>query len=418
MVAEPGRSALAAVFRAMAGDPAVVDEVVAAARAESAEVARLPPAENRRHVEVMLAAGLAAFVRPGQPGDAERGPERDPERGPEWGPEFGPDPGPEVQPDFDPDFEAAALLGADRAAQGVPITALLRGVQAGRNRAVQIAMERARAAGVLPAVMLEVLLESDRYTGALEIHVITGYHDAELELARTARDTRTQLLRRLLLGGAGTLTADELAETGLQAQGQYHCVVSDVTDPLRARALERQLATNPGLFGLVDGKLTGIAGRLPTSGVPDAQALVVVAPQAPLDRIRPLYALCLNALGSAEELGLCGLHHVTDLAGPSALSTQPAMADLLSRTLLGALDPADSFHRQLAATVLAYLDHGQRFDRTATALHVHPNTIRYRLTRFEETVGMSLEAVTVESRAAVMDTLHWWWALRTWLGPH
>ncbi|MDJ0345671.1 helix-turn-helix domain-containing protein [Streptomyces sp. H10-C2] len=367
----------------MALDPAVVEEVVAAARADSVEVAKLPPAENRRHVEVMLAAGLAAFVRPGEPSE--------------------------------PDFEAAALLGADRAAQGVPLTALLRGVQAGRIRAVQIAMERARAAGVPAEVMLEVLLESDRYTGALERHVITGYHDAELELARTARDARTQLLRRLLLSDACTLSADELAETGLLAKGQYHCVLSDVTDPLRARALERQLATTPGIFGLVDGKLTGIATRLPTSGLLDAQALVVVAPQAPLHRIRPLYALSLNALGTADELGLRGLHHVTDLAGQSALAAQPAMADLLSRTLLGALDPSENFHRQLAATVLAYLDHGQRFDRTATALHVHPNTIRYRLTRFEEMVGSSLEVVTVESRTAVMDTLHWWWALRTWL---
>ncbi|MCZ4119694.1 helix-turn-helix domain-containing protein [Streptomyces sp. H39-S7] len=391
MVAEAGRSALTAVFRAMAADPAVVDEVVAAARADSVEVARLPPAENRRHVEVMLAAGLAAFVRPGEAG--------------------------EPAPDVEPDFEAAVLLGADRAAQGVPITALLRGVQAGRNRAVQIATERARAAGVPAEVMLEVLLQSDRYTGALEIHVITGYHEAELELARTARDVRTQVLRRLLLGDARTLSADELADTGLQPQGQYHCVVSDVTDPVRARALERQLAGNSGLFGLVDGKLTGITTRLPPPGPLDVQALVVVAPAAPLHRIRALYALCLDALGSAEELGLRGPHHVTDLAGQSALSTRPAMADLLSRTLLGALDPADPFHRQLAATVLAYLDHGQRFDRTATALHVHPNTIRYRLTRFEETVGTSLEALTTQGRTAVLDTLHWWWALRTWLGP-
>ncbi|MEU3463804.1 helix-turn-helix domain-containing protein [Streptomyces sp. NPDC006733] len=390
-----GRSALTAVFRAMAGDPAVVDEVVAAARADSEEVARLPPAENRRHVEVMLAAGLAAFVRPGEAGEAA----------------------PDATPDVAPDFEAAVLLGADRAAQGVPITALLRGVQAGRNRAVQIATERARAAGVPAEVMLEVLLQSDRYTGALEIHVITGYHEAELELARTAREARTQVLRRLLLGDARALSCDDLAETGLQPQGQYHCVVSDVTDPVRARALERQLAVNAGLFGLVDGKLTGIASRLPPPGPLDVQALVVVAPAAPLRRIRTLYALCRDALGSAQEQGLRGLYHVTDLAGPSALSAQPAMADLLSRTLLGALDPADPFHRQLAATVLAYLDHGQRFDRTATALHVHPNTIRYRLTRFEETVDVSLEALTTRSRTAVLDTLHWWWALRTWLAP-
>ncbi|WP_344936460.1 helix-turn-helix domain-containing protein [Actinoplanes nipponensis] len=28
------------------------------------------------------------------------------------------------------------------------------------------------------------------------------------------------------------------------------------------------------------------------------------------------------------------------------------------------------------STAMAYLDHGQRLDHTAAALHVHPNTVR------------------------------------------
>jgi hypothetical protein len=64
-------------------------------------------------------------------------------------------------------------LGADRAAQGVPSAGCSAGVQAGRSRALEIAINRGRAAGIPDDVLLEVLLELDRY-GAMERHVIAA----------------------------------------------------------------------------------------------------------------------------------------------------------------------------------------------------------------------------------------------------
>jgi hypothetical protein len=101
-----------ALLREMASDTRIVDELVEAARAQSPDVARLPAAENRRHIAVLLAAGLASFER------------RDPS---------------------ERDFAEATRLGADRAAQGIPIGGLLNGVQAGRTRALEIAIGRGRS---------------------------------------------------------------------------------------------------------------------------------------------------------------------------------------------------------------------------------------------------------------------------------
>ncbi|MDX6281605.1 MAG: hypothetical protein QOH03_2676, partial [Kribbellaceae bacterium] len=105
-----GRAVFSEIVRAMATDVSVVEAVVAAARSDSPAVAGLPVAENRRHIAVMVAAGLTAFA------DRE-GPGRE-------------------------DFAAAARLGADRAAQGIGLTELLQGVHAGRSRAIAITMER------------------------------------------------------------------------------------------------------------------------------------------------------------------------------------------------------------------------------------------------------------------------------------
>ncbi|WP_344213934.1 helix-turn-helix domain-containing protein [Kribbella sancticallisti] len=368
---------LADVLHAMASDTGAIDEVVAAARTESPEVSRLPEAETRRHVEIMLVAGLAAFSQ---------------------------EPAPDQQ-----DFAAAARLGADRAAQGIPLDALLRGVQAGRSRAVEIAVARARTAGVPADVLLTALVEFGHFAGTLERHVISGYHAAELELSRTARDLHVHLLRLVLQDGE--LTEAAIARAGLNPDGLYHCLSTDVADPHHARALEPWLASCGGLFGPVEGRWAAVVPRLPPANTLDAAVLVVASPAAALTELGPLHSLCRAASTAAARSGLRGLHPLTELAGDIALAAQPVLADLLARELLGALDPADEFHRQLVFTARTYLDHGQRLDQTAAALHIHANTVRYRLDRLEELT----RTWDADDRRTVPQTLRWWWALRTWL---
>jgi hypothetical protein len=369
--------ALVPLLRELAADGRIVDELVEAARASSPEVSRLPLAENRRHVAVILAAGLAAFERPAHPG-----------------------------PD---DFAEATRLGADRAAQGVPIGALLGGVQAGRGRALEIAIARGRAAGIADDVLLEGLLDLDRYTSALERHVIDGYHAAELELARTRRDQHIGLLRRVLLGEP--VEPAELTRFGLRTDLTYHCVVAGGGEPV----LERDLVAAGGMAGVVEGRLAGLTPRLPRDRTPAVP--VVYAPAAALDRAPDRYRLCVAAVRAAGRFGRRGLLAVADLAGETAVAEQPALGRLLSETLLGRLDRADEFHRELALTALAYLDHGQRLDRTAAALHVHPNTVRYRLGRLHDLAGLPSAGAEPDARLSVPQTMRWWWALHDWLGP-
>ena len=115
----------------------------------------------------------------------------------------------------------------------------------------------------------------------------------------------------------------------------------------------------------------------------------------------------MQAARSRESTGLCD---VVGLAGETALAAQPLLASFLSEGLLSALHPSDDFHRELVATALAYLDHGQRLDRTAGALHLHPNTVRYRLRRLEDLTGFA----TSGEGLPVLETVRWWWALRAW----
>jgi len=55
-------------------------------------------------------------------------------------------------------------------------------------------------------------------------------------------------------------------------------------------------------------------------------------------------------------------------------------------------------------TLERYLDNDCQVQRTATELGVHPNTVRYRVSRFEQLTGCSLK-----HNESLVEA---WWALR------
>lgn len=350
----PGRERFAALLGEGTADPAVLIDTVRVARDRSPLVAALPEAEVARHVRAIIDAAVAA-LRTGRPEGV--------------------------------DLHAAEDLGADRARQGVPVAALLDGFQAGRSLIVRTLVDRGRAAGIPADDLLEGVTQIDGIATALEHRMVHAHRIAELDMARTARDTHVQRLRQLLHG-----------ET--RAEAPRHVLVTDISDPAVAQGLEAALG---GLAGLVDGRLAALVTRVPDLAVPGPAA--VVSPLAAPEQIPRLYELCRRAL----QVGEPGLRTLTELALYSATAAEPELGALLAAELLTGLDGSEPFHREIAETVLAFLDHGSRVEATATALHVHPNTVKYRIRRFQQITGQALE------RQTVADTAHWWWALRSFL---
>jgi DNA-binding PucR family transcriptional regulator len=68
---------------------------------------------------------------------------------------------------------------------------------------------------------------------------------------------------------------------------------------------------------------------------------------------------------------------------------------------LGRLAARDDTTRRLAATMRTYLDENGSRGRTAKRLHVHENTVAYRLRQAEEMLGRSVEKRTLELRVAL-----------------
>ena len=71
------------------------------------------------------------------------------------------------------------------------------------------------------------------------------------------------------------------------------------------------------------------------------------------------------------------------------------MTRFLRDRYLTPLRAAGDFGAVLEETLRAYLAHGQSITRTAETLVLHPNTLRYRLRRFADLTGRTLESTEV-----------------------
>jgi hypothetical protein len=87
------------------------------------------------------------------------------------------------------------------------------------------------------------------------------------------------------------------------------------------------------------------------------------------------------------RLGVRGLRHARDLAPELLLAADPAVA--------GDLAPLDQLRptarARLTATLAAWLEHQGDVRATAEALHVHVQTVRYRLAQLREVFGDALD---------------------------
>jgi sugar diacid utilization regulator len=170
--------------------------------------------------------------------------------------------------------------------------------------------------------------------------------------------------------------------------------------------------TADGVSGIVNGYLCRVTSQLPPAHRL-SDTLVVTSPAVPPDRLPQAYQWCREALGVHRAAGARGLRKVSSAAVDIALTSHDALGRMLAEEMLGALDPRDEFHRLLAGTARAYLAHGSKADLTAAALHVHPNTVKYRIRRLGELTG-GLDA-GAEPDEALSLSVRWWWALSTWL---
>jgi hypothetical protein len=97
-----------------------------------------------------------------------------------------------------------------------------------------------------------------------------------------------------------------------------------------------------------------------------------------------------RALDTAATFDLEGVFALDDLPLRAAIVSEHDVSSTIARRRLDPLLTEGEFGATLIATMRAYLNNDMSIARTASALVVHPNTIRHRLHRAEEITGTDL----------------------------
>jgi DNA-binding PucR family transcriptional regulator len=113
------------------------------------------------------------------------------------------------------------------------------------------------------------------------------------------------------------------------------------------------------------------------------------------------YQEASTAFATAWTLGLEGTHALADLGIQGAVQAAPEVGRALRERYLAPLHGSGTLRADLLATTRAYLECGNSREAAAARLHVHQNTVGYRLNRFTELTGADL------SRLSTLAELHW-----------
>jgi len=307
----------------------------------------------------------------------------------------------------------AAVAGAERAEQGVSVSDMLSAHRLSMHQIREFLTEAATAAGCSPAVTLEMVQLVWALADAVGVRLATVHRDAEIEIARHGERQRAEFLRGLVfgsvapaeirrLGPAYHLTPDlrYVALRGRPAPG--------TTPEQLVRALRGSIRAGGqhGFIDVLEGDVVGVAPRPPA--LDGCAGIVGVGPPADLTAIEPSYATASRVLEVAERFGLPGVYRLEDLSLRVAVAAEDELGELLVRRYLRPLEKLGVRAAAVLETVAAFIEHGLSVKATAEALDVHQNTVRYRLGRFEELTGASLERPVTAFEV--------WWAMqRDWL---
>lgn len=305
------------------------------------------------------------------------------------------------------ELEVAASIVEERSRQGLPLEEMLQAYRLSMWEAWRHGLAVAQEIGIEPLTMLEAAHLIWRLHDVLTSTAAVAHRRIDIETARRDQHRRDDLLRRLLFG---TLPASELRlhapAYGLALDRPYVAFRARPGPGVPVSEVDRALTecgrAQGGLIGLLEGDVAGILARRP--GADGIAATVGVGPPADLESMEPSFSLASRALDTALAVGRSGVYALEDLPLTAVLLSEGYLGDHLIRTYVRPVEQLGSFGDTLLQTVRAFLENGMRLEQTARALFVHPNTLRHRLTRFEELTGADL--------GRLPELFLVWWALQ------
>jgi hypothetical protein len=305
-------------------------------------------------------------------------------------------------------LHAAYALGGGEARQGRGMDALLAAYRVGARVAWREFAAVAVAAELSARTTAQFAELVFAYIDELSAASVSG-HAAELETSGRLHQRHREKLARGLLAGEPADALRAAAERAawrppdtltavLLIDGQVHRVLP-LVDPGTLVLADDLPGVDAGAGGTLEGAVLLVPDldrlardRLTRALAARAQGHALLGPARPWARARASYERALRARRLRIAASAPQVIDTEDHLAELIIGRDPeALADLRAQLLapLAGLSPAAA--ERLADTLGAWLLHQGRRDRIASALFVHPQTVRYRMGQLRELYGDRLD---------------------------
>ncbi|MHB8692275.1 MAG: PucR family transcriptional regulator, partial [Solirubrobacteraceae bacterium] len=246
------------------------------------------------------------------------------------------------------------------------------------------------------------------WTDEISVTLASAHRRVELARARSDEQLRARFIGGVISGG---VRWDRLAEEAraVRLDPDAECVIvrARSSEAYPPGSIERTLlpaAWSPGVATLLEDDVVAV---LPAVAVDDAASWPFpagVGPAAPLGAGERSFRLATRLLEAGLALSLSGPCRITDVGLRLAVLGEPDLTAVLRGRYIDRVLAEGDFGTELLASLTRYLEHEQNVDAAAATLHVHPNTLRHRLARYEQITGARLR--NPEQFAEI------WWAIQ------
>ncbi len=177
---------------------------------------------------------------------------------------------------------------------------------------------------------------------------------------------------------------------GLNPGAQYRAIKARPTGTASLEVLERRLAETPSsVAGIIGGACVGVLSRVPR---PFDHSAIAVGPLVPLGDLAPSFEVAARLLEWMTRRNVGGTVELDDATWRIAVDREDHVTKLLMDRYLGPVWQQGDFGEVLHKTLVAFVRNNMNVTRAAKELIVHPNTLRYRLTRYSDLTGIDLES--------------------------
>jgi hypothetical protein len=289
------------------------------------------------------------------------------------------------------ELEPFRVSARTRAGEGMPLEDLLHAYRLGGRLGWKAIVEAA-----LPGERDGLLIGAEllmRYIDIVSATVAQAYLDARQHVV-SEEERRLRALLRALCEDDGPLRADTAnlaSRVGVPLTDSYQPFA--LTIPGEGAIRHGQLAADlraQNILALTEGDR--VSGLLAEEQELRSQPGILLAVDAPaprgalttvLDRVRLVIDL-------GRRLGRTGLLTPDDIALEMLLAGSPATADALVSRVIGPLRGASGQRAGLEDTLRRFIAAQTDRRSAATELHIHPNTLDYRLRRIEDLTQLRL----------------------------